>query len=150
MAFHFSLDAALRVRRGQERVERLKLEAIISEQAQTRATLQEVTEIHFESRRRFQQELGGALAGSELQFEATREANMASVRAALRARLLHLERQRVTQVQVFYKVRRHREVLENLRLRKLDLYRLEQSRREQQQLDNLFLMRQGITRDEYE
>ena len=48
MAFHFSLDAALRVRRGQERVERLKLEAIISEQAQTRATLQEVTEIHFE------------------------------------------------------------------------------------------------------
>ena len=31
MAFHFSLEAVLRVRRGQERVERLKLEAILSE-----------------------------------------------------------------------------------------------------------------------
>jgi len=31
MAFHFPLEAILRLRRGQERMERLKLEAIASE-----------------------------------------------------------------------------------------------------------------------
>jgi flagellar export protein FliJ len=148
MAFHFSLEAVLRLRRGQERVERLKLEAILSEQAKTRARLEEATEDHFALRRGFQQELGRGLAGSELQYEAMREANLASLRATLQARLVELDQQRWAQAKIFVKARQHREVLENLRLRKLSLYRIEQNRREQQELDDLFLMRQGFKSDE--
>lgn len=148
MAFHFSLEAVLRLRRGLERVERLKLEAIIIEQAKTRAQLEELTESHFELRRQFQRNLGNGLVGSELQFEAMREAGATALRASLSARLKELDQQRWAQAQIFKKARQHREVLENLHVRKLDLYRIEQGRREQQELDDLFLMRQGIKSDE--
>ena len=148
VAFYFSLEAVLRVRRGQERVERLKLEAILSDQARTRTRLEEVELGRFELRRKFQQELGNGIVGSELQYQAIREANMVSLCASLRARLVDLEQQRWAQLKLFAKARQHREVLENLRARKLDLYRIEQGRREQQELDDLFLMRQEIKSDE--
>ncbi len=77
-----------------------------------------------------------------------RAANVASLRAALGTRLAELDQQRWAQAQVFFKARQNREVLENLRLRKLNLYRIEQRRHEQQELDDLFLMRQGIRSDE--
>ena len=148
MAFHFSLEAVLRVRRGQERVERLKLEAILSEEARTWARLEDVGRSQLELRRHFQQELGRGLVGSELQYEAMREANVASLLAALRTRLAELGQQHWAQAQIFIKARQRREVLEHLRLRKLDLYRIDQARREQQELDDLFLMRQGTNSDE--
>jgi flagellar export protein FliJ len=148
MAFHFSLEAVLRLRRGQERAERLNLEAIIFEQAKMRAQLEDLTQTHFELRRRFQRDLGGGLVGSELQYEAMREAGVTSLLVSLRARLEQLDRQRRAQAQVFTEARRRREVLENLRLRKLDLYRMEQRRRDQQEIDDLFLMRQGSRSDE--
>jgi flagellar export protein FliJ len=148
MAFQFSLEAVLHLRRGQEHVERLKLEAILSEQARTRASLEELIHNHFELRRHFQRDLGNGLAGSELQHEALREANVTSLRASLRTRLVELDQQRWAQARIFSKARQNREVLENLRLRKLNLYRIEQGRREQQQLDDLFLMQQGIRVDE--
>jgi flagellar export protein FliJ len=148
MAFHFSLEAVLRVRRGQERVERQKLEAILSEEARTWARLEEVGHRQLELRRQFQHELGSGLAGSEVQYEALREASVASLIAALRTRLAELDQQHHAQAQIFIKARQRREVLENLRLRKLDLYRIDQARREQQELDDLFLMRQGTKSDE--
>jgi flagellar export protein FliJ len=147
MAFHFSLEAVLRLRRGLERAERLKLEAIVFEQAKMRARLEKVTQSHFELRRQFQRNLGNGLIGSELQFEATREASATAFRASLSARLKELDQQRWAQAQIFKKARQHREVLEDLRLRKLDLYRIEQGRREQKELDDLFLMRQGMRDD---
>jgi flagellar export protein FliJ len=148
MALHFSLDAVLRVRRGQERVERLKLEAILSEEASTWARLEEVGRRQLELRRQFQQELGSGLVGSELQYEAMREVSIASLIAALRTRLAELDQQRWVQAQIFIKARQQREVLENLRLRKLELYRIDQARQEQQELDDLFLMRLGTRSDE--
>jgi flagellar biosynthesis chaperone FliJ len=99
-------------------------------------------------RRHFQQELGRGLVGSELQYEAMREANVASLLAALRTRLAELGQQHWTQAQIFIMARQRREVLEHLRLRKLDLYRIDHARREQQELDDLFLMRQGTNSDE--
>jgi len=148
MPFHFSLEAVLRARRGQERAERLKLEAILSEEKRTWARLEDVGRSQLELRRHFQQELGRGLVGSELQYEAMREANVASLLAALRTRLAELGQQHWAQAQIFIKARQRREVLEHLRLRKLDLYRIDQARREQQELDDLFLMRQGTNSDE--
>jgi len=148
MAFRFSLDSILRLRRSQEQLERLKLEAIIWEQRQMRARLEGMIERSIESRRLFQQELAGGLTGSELQVQAMRHENTVLVRTSLEDHLLELERSRQAQILVFQKFRQRREILENLRLRKLEAYAREQSRREQQELDDLFLMRQEIARDE--
>ena len=148
MAFRFSLEAVLRLRQGQERSERLKLEAIVSEQAQARANMEEITDRSCELHRQFLQQMRNGMVGSELQIEAERGTNVNLVCKSLSTRLLDLEQQRIKQLQIFLKVRQSREVLENLRLRKLKLYRIEQSRREQQELDDLFLMRQAKTNEE--
>ena len=148
MAFDFSLEPVLRLKRGQERLERRKLEAIHSEQAQVLANLDEIVESHLESRRRVQRELALTMTGSELQFHAKRDEGATNFRLALRTRLAEIEQRRLTQMQVYRKIRQSRETLENLRNRKLEIYRVEQARREQQVLDDLFLMRQSISVEE--
>jgi flagellar biosynthesis chaperone FliJ len=148
MAFHFALEAILRLRRGQERVERLKLEAIAFKQALTRNQLENITQQFFASRRRFQQQLGDEKFGAELQFEDARSDSVAAARRALELRVAELEQERLKQVETYKKAHQSREVLENLRGRKLALYLQMLSRREQQELDDLFLVRKERFRDE--
>jgi flagellar export protein FliJ len=148
MAFQFPLEVILRLRRGQERAERLKLEAIASEQAQARGQLEIITSHFFESRRRFQQQMGLETSGSELQFEGERSDRVARARHTLEMRISDLELQRLKQVAVYTRARQSREIFENLRSRKFEVYRQLLSRREQQLLDDLFLMRQDLFRDE--
>jgi flagellar export protein FliJ len=148
MAFQFPLEAILRLRRGQERMERLKLEAIVSEQAQARRRLAIMTDQFFESRRRFQQRMGQETSGSELQFEYQRSGRVAAARRGLELRIAELEQARLKQLLAYSKARQYREMLESLRDRKFEIYRQLLSRREQQSLDDLFLMRQELFRDE--
>jgi flagellar export protein FliJ len=148
MAFHFSLEPVLQLKRGQERVERLKLEAIHSEQSQTLTKLNEITLRHFESRRRFQRETAPGVTGSELQFEAAREDAVTRTRVSLEAKLVELEQRRNVQMQVYVKARRSRETFEKLRDRKFEIFRAADVRRQQQQLDDLFLMRQEDRHEE--
>jgi flagellar export protein FliJ len=148
MAFRFPLEAILRLRRGQERMERLKLEAIASELAGARRQLEIMTDQFFESRRRFQQQMGQGTSGSELQFENARSESVTAARRALKAHILELEQQRLKQVEAFMKARQGREILENLRSRKFEIYRQTLSRHEQQELDDLFLMRRDLSRED--
>lgn len=148
MAFHFPLETILRLRRGQERAERLKLEAVVSEQARAKMQLANMTEHFFESRRRFQQQLGHEKFGAELQFEDARAERLAAARRALEARIVQLEKERLKQAEVHKKAHQSLEVLENLRAKKFELYRQGLSRREQQELDDLFLMRLDRWREE--
>ncbi|HXP81337.1 MAG TPA: flagellar FliJ family protein [Verrucomicrobiae bacterium] len=138
----------MRLRRGQERAERLKLEAIASERARARRQLEIMTEQFFESRRRFQQLMVQGTSGSELQFENARSESVAAARLALKARISELDQQRLKQVEVYMKARQSREILDNLRNTKFEVYRQMLSRREQQELDALFLMRQDPFREE--
>jgi flagellar biosynthesis chaperone FliJ len=148
MAFHFSLEAILRLRRGLERMERLKLEAVASEQSLAKRELEIITEQFFESRRRFQERMGQETYASELQFEDARANRVAAAQHALKIRILELEQIWINQVQVYTKARQSREVLENLRDKKFEVYRKELLRHMQQELDDLFLMRQNLFRDE--
>jgi flagellar export protein FliJ len=148
MAFHFALDAVLRLHHGQERMERLRLDAILSELAQARLLLDEINQISSESRRLFQRQMGETLTGAEIQFESQRVEGIKAARLSLQTRHSELEQRRTAQTQTYLQARQRREILENLRQRKLDLYRIEQSRREQQGLDDLFLMRLESPADE--
>jgi flagellar export protein FliJ len=148
MAFQFPLETVLRLRRGQERLERLRLETIHSELAQTRATLEDLIEKSLELRRKVQRDLANTLSGSELQIAASQDETVALTRASLRNRIVELEQRRLAQMHVYTKVRQSRETFEKLRDNKLALYRMEQARREQQILDDLFLTRHDFSADE--
>lgn len=148
MPFHFPLEAVLRLRRGQERMERLKLEALASEQAKARRQLEIMSHQSLESRRRFQERMGREMSGSELQFEDLRMARVAVAQRAMETRIAELEKLQLKQVEAFIRARHGRELLENLRDKRFEVYRQLLSRREQQQLDDLFLMRLGLFQDE--
>lgn len=148
MAFQFQLEAVLRLHRGRERQDRLKLEAIASELDQARRQLEFVVEMHLESRRRFRDELREQKYGSELELEEARSTNVEAARRALQLRVSELDEQRLKQLAVFIESRRRREVLETLREGQFEVYRRTRSRREQQEIDDLFLMRHGFLRDE--
>jgi flagellar protein FliJ len=150
MPFEFPLEAVLRLRRGQERVERLKLEAIASELAQARRQLEFVTDQHLQSRLRFREAMREETLGSELQFEEARSERIEAARRALQIRVAQLEQERLKQVEIFVQSRQRREIVENLRERAFQTYRQARSRREQQNLNDLFLMGQGLGRNESE
>ena len=141
MPFIFSLESLLRFRISQELAERLKLEAIVAEQSRIRGWIEELADAAIEAQAAFQQRLAGGVTGADLRLELSRLANFDLVRNQLRTRLAEAEQRRVTQAEAFVLARRNREILEELRRRKLREYRLHEARREQQDLDDLFLMR---------
>ena len=141
MAFHFHLEAILRLRRGQERMERLRLETIAAEQAHVRRRLEIITEEFLESRRAFQEQMAGEKLGVEVQLEAMRGDRVHAARVRLQNSILELEQLRLRQIEVYKRAQQGREMLETLRNRQFEAYRQLLSRREQQQLDDLFLMR---------
>ena len=143
----FPLRPVLRLRRTQERHERLKLEAIGSEVGRARATLNELTKMSHDWSRQMQGSLGAGTSASQLQWDSMHAANLMAARAAQAGRLLALEKERRAQLRAYTHARQQREIIESLFRRKLESYRLEQSRREQQQLDDLFLARLTISRD---
>jgi flagellar biosynthesis chaperone FliJ len=51
------------------------------------------------------------------------------------------ERQRLEQLKVYQEARQRREIFEGLRERQQELYKLNQSRRQQQRTDEAFLIR---------
>ena len=140
MPFLFSLESLLRFRASQERAERLKLEAIVAEQAQIRVQMQELAGAALEAYGAFQRRLIGGVTGAEWQLELQRIANFEISRNRLRSRLAESEQRRLLQAEAFVGARRNREILEELRRRRLSEYRSAEARREQQELDDLFLI----------
>lgn len=141
MPFRFSLETVLRVRKSFERLEHLRLLAIAAIVAHLRREL----EAHDrESANSSQQSQRGLLAGAvaaELQFETVRRTIRLQQRLILENHLLELGRRYRKQQLVLLAAQKKREILENLRSRKLATYHREQARREQQQTDELFLAR---------
>jgi len=80
------------------------------------------------------------MKGVELHFEQVCAAARQQIAEQLRSKLEELERLRAAQLAVLQKARQDREILESLRRRQYELYRQVHSRREQQQIDELFLM----------
>jgi flagellar export protein FliJ len=148
MTMHFPLRPVLRLRRSQERNERLKLEAVSSQVARARMLLDELTKRSHEWSRQIQDSLGASAPGSQLQWDSFHGANLIAARASQAGRLLGLEKQRRTQLRLYLQARQQRELIETLFRRAIETYRLEQLRREQQRLDDLFLTRRTKFHDD--
>ena len=141
MAFHFTLKGLLRLRLSLERAELQKLQALAAAVAAARAEIESL-EKEMEARRlAFAAVLAGGLTAAEWHFEIAREASLLALRAELLKKLADLEEKRKQQQARYMQALRQREILSNLRERQLDAYELEESRREQQRVDELFLIR---------
>ena len=139
MAFRFSLQALLDLRKSYERQERLRLEMLTHQISQLRHQLETLGREKIIGRECLVQNLKEGLFGAEIRFNTDREAVWEQRRDSLLQRMAELEEQRRLQLGVFQKAQQLRKILENLRDRREQLYRQIQARREQQLIDELFL-----------
>jgi flagellar export protein FliJ len=146
MAFRFSLNGVLRLRESLEKAELQQLRAIAAAVASSRAELDSLDK-NIETAQRWTLDAAATrgLTGAELHFEVLREGVLRAVRSSLAEKLVSLERKREEQQQRYLQARQQREILSNLHQRQLAAYRLQQARREQQRLDELFLLRSNFT-----
>ncbi|MGA6960276.1 MAG: flagellar FliJ family protein [Candidatus Acidiferrales bacterium] len=86
------------------------------------------------------------IAGAELHFELQAENMRLERKRQFTVRLAALEKREHLQREAYRAARQKREILSNLRQRKWDEYRREQARREQQRLDELFLLHRASLR----
>ncbi len=143
MAFTFGFESILRLRRSQERQQELlvqksneyinhllrELDFIAAEFAQVSASVRSAS---------------GAQA-SELHFDHARCQMLEERRMKTQQQLLEARRLHSTLTTELQKLWRQREILETLRRREYHAYLIEQTRREQKLLDDLFLARQRVS-----
>ena len=144
MAFRFSLDPVLRLRLSYERLERLKLLAIVAMLACLREEIAAAAREEAGARRVRQEMLAHGAAAAEIQLGVSAEKARARRNRELFDRLASLERQHVKQSRAYQLARRNREIMESLRERKFQEYRREHNRREQQRIDELYVLRRAI------
>jgi flagellar export protein FliJ len=145
MPFTFSLQPILRLHASYERLERLRLLAIAAEIVRAREEISAVARESIAARVSTQTKMRAGVSGAELHFELMSENMRVERQRMLGARLAELEKRERVQRQAYRLARQKREILTNLRERKWDEYRREQARREQQRLDELFLLHRGVT-----
>ncbi len=144
MAFVFPLQALLRVREIHETTERQSLQAIAAQAAATRAEIEALDRLAEQAWRELSRDSLAGVSGAELQFHLGRESSRQGQRQFLANRLQELETRRQAQQLCYRHARQQREILSTLRDQQLAAYELEQSRRQQREIDELFLMRRPV------
>ncbi len=142
MAFHFTLEALLRLRQSLEDRELQRLQGLLARRAALLHQLQQLHQARFdleeETKRAMLQRPTPAV---EIHFAMVRLHALTRQQQPICGELGPLETAIVEQRARFEQQRRNREVLESLRDAQWRDYRLIQQRREQAQLDELYLLR---------
>jgi flagellar export protein FliJ len=143
--FQFPLETLLRYRRNTEQREWLKLQAIAQQLAALRNQLETTQQMQRDIRLRNAGDLLQGLRCAEIQFNGECEVVFQQRLAEVRQRFADVEEEHKKQMEVFRNERQKREVLEKLREGEYERYRQERQRREQNQADELFLIRRAIS-----
>jgi len=138
MAFHFPLQPVLRLRQSLEERERLRLALIISALNQLRLQCETLDQQVATAASSLCERLQSGMAAGEVQLVRAGMASCRRQKEGLLQRIAALQEQRNQQERAFREAQRHRKVMERLRDLKLDAYRKDQARREQQRLDDQF------------
>lgn len=147
MAFRFSLQPILRLRASVERIEQLRMLLLAAQIARLQEEIASLEDNLSSERQRRLSSLSEGVPAAELHFEGAREKTRADQIRALRDLLVGFRRKHEEQRLVYQAARQKREILENLRKRRFEEYRRDQLRREQQRLDEAFLLRSGARRE---
>jgi flagellar export protein FliJ len=141
MAFSFPLASVLRFRKSLERNQELRLVAANHDVARVAQQIADVDACRAALLKREAQQLQSETTGAELQFETLCRETLKQYRAQLEAEQRRLEKVRDGCRKAHQEARKAREVLEILREQQLAVYRQNELRQDQRQLDDLFLMR---------
>jgi flagellar export protein FliJ len=148
MPFRFSLETVLRLRRSLEDGERLRLQSLLAERAQLETAIHQTSA----SRSNIGHELTASirqrsLVAAEIRFAGQRlvacDKQSARLHASLATLSQHIERQQA----MLLRRRIDRKVLEQLRMQQLKMHEAEAQRRQQSQMEELFLLRRPLTTD---
>jgi flagellar export protein FliJ len=148
MPFHFPLEAVLHFRQSVEHQQELRLRAANQQVARGRHLLEQLDARITDTRSEQARQLSTGTTAAELRFGLLCEASLQRQSQELLRELLRVENLRDQQQKIFQQARRERETFESLRDRQLEQYRRDAARREQRQLDDLFLQRQAYLRRE--
>ena len=143
MAFRFPLQALLRFRESFEHRERLLLELATREVVRARQQAVEVKNQRTAGLDEMSRNLANGLVGVELHFEVASDTAWARRLATLAKEVESLDAQRKNRLEAYQKAQQQLKIMENLKSRWMAAYRLEQERRTQQQMDEMFLIRRG-------
>jgi flagellar export protein FliJ len=146
MAFHFSLETLLRFRQGLERRQETLLQAANQRLATVRSEIDSLGQFLEHRRTVRSEELSRGTFASELQFEMVGDDILRQRLQVLHQECSRVQASRDEQLETFRKARTDREAVESIRDRQLRAYNEDQRRREQRQLDDLFLMRREFLR----
>jgi flagellar export protein FliJ len=146
MAFHFPLQAVFHFRQSVEHQQELRLRTANQQVARMRHLLDQIDERIRQMRTRQSTQLEAGTTSAELRLNLTGEAWLGQQRQDAERELLRWQNLRDQQQKIFQQARRDRETFENLRDHQLQQYQRDADRREQRQLDDLFLMRQAYLR----
>lgn len=141
MPFRFPLQALLHLRQGIEHQQELRLRAANQLVSRVRHGLEQIDSRIRQTQTLSAQSLASGTTGAELSFLQTEDGLLHAQRQQLEHELLRCQHMRDQQERVFLQARRERETFESLRSERVRDYRRDQGRREQRQLDDLFLMR---------
>ena len=141
MAFRFTLDAVLKYRKNLEQREYLALGRVHQEIAQVELQLEQCEEWRSDHVRRREAEATRGIASIHLQDAYEQERRLEKQRDELEAKRQELRVKLQQCLRAYELARQKREVLEELRSRQLQAYVLDQSRREQRRVDDMFLSR---------
>jgi flagellar export protein FliJ len=140
MSFRFTFAPLLRLRQSIEHQRALQLQETNLKASRARETLAQLERGLSESAQSGATGLGIGSTGAELQFASVCRETLNIFRKELRAEVQKLELRRQEAVNEYHQAYREREILETLRLGQHDIYRQEQLRRQQEQLDATYLL----------
>ncbi len=141
MTFRFRLDGVLRFRKSVEQSEEVALYHIVREIIDVERELQQLESNQVRIREQREQDLTRTLPAVHLREIAERELELQTAADRVRSRLRQLETQRHQQLAIYQTAHQNREVLSELREQQRRTHQMEQRRREQKALDDLFLIR---------
>jgi len=146
MAFHFPLQALLHFRQSVEHQHELRLRTANQLVARARHLIEQIDARLHQLHTLQSQDLGAGTSGAELRFALSCEETLLQQRQVMQRELLRLQVLRDEQQKIFQQARRERETFESLRDHQLREYQRDAKRREQRQLDDLFLQRRAYLR----
>ena len=149
MAFRFPLEAVFHFRKSVEHQQELRLRSANQQVARLRRALDQLDEGMRQVHARENQELSVGTTAAELRFALSSEQSIRQQRREVEREMVRLENLRDQQQRIFRQARRERETFESLREQQFREYERGAVRREQRQLDEIFLLRQAFARRQH-
>jgi flagellar export protein FliJ len=136
----------LHLRQSLEHQQELRLRSANQQVARVRHLLEQM-DLHRERLLLLQgDELTAGTTAAELRFSLLCDGEILRHRRELEQQLVRLQQLRDQQREIFQQARRARETLESVRDRQLLMYQKQAARREQRNMDDLFLLRRSFLR----